>query len=262
MDEVPPLATVLEHPRCRTALQRGPEQRGDTGVGGVTRHPGPVHVVVAQRGHPPADGPRPREGQVLLRELGGGVDVARIKRGVLGHQAGGERLTALWAGRFEASRRQVGHRARPRPYGTVLRALVASFSVDHHRTRQHQAPYPGLGHAGQQHRGTQVVAAHVGGGVGEVLAEPDHRRLMADGVHTPQGLACLKSAPSGIGGGVRCAAGNSASSTRTSCPAPVRAVTTCDPMKPAPPVTRINMPPTVRPRARPATVRRRSVRGS
>ena len=56
----------------------GPEDRGHPGVRGVARHPRAVHVVVAQRGDRAAGLPGPGRGQVLLRELGGGVDAARV----------------------------------------------------------------------------------------------------------------------------------------------------------------------------------------
>src|SRR3984957_14748613 len=46
VDEVALLAAILEDPGGAAALERGSEDRGDTGVGRVPRHSRPVDVVV------------------------------------------------------------------------------------------------------------------------------------------------------------------------------------------------------------------------
>lgn len=86
----------------------------------------------------------------------------------------------------EAARREIGLGARTGAHPTVVGAVVAPLAVDDHGPGQHQFAHPALRHRRQQHRGAQVVAAHIGGGVREVLAEADHRRLVAYGVHATQ----------------------------------------------------------------------------
>ena len=78
--------------------------------GRVARHPRPVHVVVAQGDDGRAGLARPRRAaQVLLVQLGGGVDVARIGRGVLvdRHPRGHRRAQHRAAG-LEPTRVQIG----------------------------------------------------------------------------------------------------------------------------------------------------------
>ena len=86
VDEVASLGAVLEDPRRAAGLQGGAEERGDPGVRRVAGHPGAVHVVVAQRYRLAFGRPGPGAGEVLLRDLGGGVDVARLERCFLGDQ--------------------------------------------------------------------------------------------------------------------------------------------------------------------------------
>ena len=81
--------------------QRRAEDARDAGVGRVARHPRAVDVVVAQRGDRRAGLARERGAQVLLRHLRRGVDVARVRRRVLGHRA-----------RARAARRRPGTAAR------------------------------------------------------------------------------------------------------------------------------------------------------
>ena len=120
VDEVAALPAVLEDARCPAVLQGRPEDRGHPAVRRVPRHPRPVHVVVAQ-GHDRTAGlPAPRRAQMLLRDLGGGVDAARVERGVLGDQSRGERGRADRAAGLEPSRHQVGR--RPRGPGAPSRA--------------------------------------------------------------------------------------------------------------------------------------------
>ncbi|GAA5020861.1 hypothetical protein GCM10025734_75480 [Kitasatospora paranensis] len=67
-----------------------------------------------------------------------------------------------------------------------------------------------------------------------------------------------KTTPSGYRGAIPpgCTAGSRASSTLTPCPSRANCRATADPMNPAPPVSRISMPPTlVRPEAGAARAR-------
>ncbi|CAM5674461.1 hypothetical protein SBADM41S_01549 [Streptomyces badius] len=186
VDEVAPLAAVLVDPGGLAARQGRAEERGDPRVRGVARHARPVHVVVAQGDRPAAGRPCPGGGQVLLGQLGRRVHVAGIRRRVLGHQTGRQFRPAVLAARLEASRPQVGLRARAGADRAVPGAVVATLAVDHHGPGQHQVPDPGRRHLRQQHRRTEVVAPHVQRGVREVLAEADHGRLVAHGVHPGQ----------------------------------------------------------------------------
>ena len=64
--------------------ERGAEDAGHAGVRRVARHPRAVDVVVAQRRRRSRRSRARSAAQVLLGDLGGGVDVARVQRGVLG----------------------------------------------------------------------------------------------------------------------------------------------------------------------------------
>ena len=105
--EVAPLA---RRPRTRAArcpaASDGAEDARHAGVGRVARHPRTVDVVVAQRGDGRAGLAGERGAQVLLRDLGRGVDVARVERRVLGHRLGRQRAAAARARRLEAARRR------------------------------------------------------------------------------------------------------------------------------------------------------------
>lgn len=123
---------------------------------------------------------------MFLGEFGGRVDVARVGRRVLGDEAGAERGAALRAGRLEAAGVQVGGGARTRADGAVPGAVVPPFAVDHHRPGDDQVPHTRRRHLGEQHRRPEVVAADVRRGVRELLAHPDHRRLVAHRVDPGQ----------------------------------------------------------------------------
>ena len=71
----------------------------------------------------------------------------------------------------------------------MLGAPVTALAVDHHRAGEHQPPDPGAVHRREQHGGAEVVVPDVGRQVLQVDAEPDHRRLVADGVNAVQGGA-------------------------------------------------------------------------
>ena len=113
----------------------------------------------------------------------------------------------------------------------MLRARVAALAVDDHARGEHEAPAEAARAASARSSCAvrEVVVADVVGDVAEVDAEPDHRRLVADGGDAVDaaraatvGIAQVALEPLGAAGSryagrSRCAAGRSASSTRTSC---------------------------------------------
>jgi hypothetical protein len=182
VDEVAALAAVLQHLWCPPGREGAAEDGRDPGVGGVAGHPRAVDVVVAQRrDHRPARGHR-HQRQLLLMQLGGGVDAARVGHHILGHWQRLQVPTATGAGRLEPARFQSRWRSRAGADRTMLEAPVATLAVDHHRAGQQQPVDP----AGtpvqraQQPRGSQGVVAHVVHHVAQVAAQPDHGRLVAD----------------------------------------------------------------------------------
>src|SRR5690606_11516568 len=104
---------------CLAPGEGGAEEGSDTGVRGVTGHPGAVHVVVAQGRRRPAGAAGPGGGQVLLGQFRRGVYVAGVGRGVLADQAGAQALPALRAGRLEPARVEIGGGPWSWPYGPV-----------------------------------------------------------------------------------------------------------------------------------------------
>ena len=68
----------------------------------------------------------------------------------------------------------------------MLGAVVAPLPVHDHGAGEHQPADPGFVHRGQQHSGAEIVVSSVVGPVGRVEAVPDHRRLMAHGIHPGQ----------------------------------------------------------------------------
>jgi hypothetical protein len=181
VDEVAPLAAVLEHARGAAGGEGGAEDAGHPGVRRVARHPRAVHVVVAQRGHGHARLVAVRRAQVLLRQLRRRVDAARVERRVLGHRLRRERAPAARAGRLEAAGVEVGGPARRRSDDAVLGARVAALAVDDHARGEHEpARESAPGERPQQLGGRQVVVRHVGGQVVQVDAEAHHRGLVRD----------------------------------------------------------------------------------
>jgi hypothetical protein len=182
MDEVAPLAAVLQHLRRLPGRQGAAEDGRHTGIGGVAGHPRTVDVVVAQgRDRRPARG-HGRERQVFLVELGGGVDAAWVGFGLLGHRQRLEVAPAGWAWRLPAAGGQPCLVSGCGAHPAVGLAAVATLAVDDHRAGQQQ-PVDPAGAAvqrGQQPGGAQGVVAHVVHDVGQVLAQPDHGRLVAD----------------------------------------------------------------------------------
>src|SRR5207249_3683342 len=78
VDEVPRLAPVLEDVRGPTGGQGAAEDRRHAGVGRVPGHAGPVDVVVAEGDDGGTGVAAPQAAEVLLVQLGGGVDVAGV----------------------------------------------------------------------------------------------------------------------------------------------------------------------------------------
>ena len=124
---------------------------------------------------------------MLLGQLGGGVHGAGVGGSVLADRPGGQRPPARRAQRFEAARVQVGDGPRARPHHAVERALVPALPVHDHRAREDEPPYAGSGHGGEQDGGPEVVAGDVLRRVGDAVAEPDHGRLVTDGVDAREG---------------------------------------------------------------------------
>lgn len=114
------------------------------------------------------------------------VHVPRIRRRALTDQARRELGSAVGAAGLETPCAEVFGPPWPGAYRSVPLAGVPALSVDHHRPGEDQLPDPGRGHLRQQHRRPEVVAADVLGGVREVLAQADHRRLVAHRVHPAQ----------------------------------------------------------------------------
>jgi hypothetical protein len=186
--EVAALAAVFEDPRGDAVLQAGAEYRGHPGVGRVPGHPRAVHVVVPQRHRGPAGEPGPVGRQVLLRDLAGGVGVARVQGGVLAHGRPGQGQTAPRAARLENAGLEVGSGPGERPDGAVAGAFVGAFPVHHHRRGEHQPGHAPAAHGVQQHRRPRHVHVGVQRQVGERHAQSHHRRQMADRVHAVESV--------------------------------------------------------------------------
>jgi len=103
VDEVPTLATVLEHPWCLAAVKGAGEERRDPGVGGFARHAGSEDVVQSQRDRCAARLAGPDRAEVLLGDLGRRIRVARVHGRVLTHHARQEVGTTDGARRLKAT---------------------------------------------------------------------------------------------------------------------------------------------------------------
>lgn len=123
---------------------------------------------------------------MLLRQFRRGVHVPRVRRCVLADQTRRECCPAVGAAWLEPPGRQVVDPARSRAHRSVPLARVPALAVDHHRPGEDEFPDPAGRHLRQQDRRSEVVAANVLGGVGEVLPEADHRSLVTHRVHSAQ----------------------------------------------------------------------------
>ena len=132
---------------------------------------------------------------MLLGELGRRVHVPRVGGGVLADKTGGEVLPAHRARGLEAARVELGHGPRPGPHDPVPRTRVPSLAVHDHRPGEHEGPHTRLGHGREQHGRAQVVVRDVVRRVGDPVAEPDLRGLVAHGIHTCQGAAHRRGVP-------------------------------------------------------------------
>ena len=121
---------------------------------------------------------------MLLVELGRGVDAARLGRRVLADR-GAARAAAPQRGQG-GSKRPASRSAGARGAGRTSpwrRAQVAALAVDDHAAGEDQrAAEVGARQRREQPRGAEVVGGDVVGDLGEVEAEADHRRLVADRV--------------------------------------------------------------------------------
>ena len=109
VDEVPHLSTVFEDARCVTPAKGAHKKAGDTGVRRVHRAPRTENIVVAKRDDRSTRFVSEDGAQVLLVDLGGGVDIAGVKRGILTHTLGDKIATARGAHWLE--------RPRPKSFG-------------------------------------------------------------------------------------------------------------------------------------------------
>ena len=127
---------------------------------------------------------------MLLVELRGGVDGARIEDRALAHGHRAQRLPAPRAGRLELARRE--RRARPRRGrdAAVPAAPVGAVSVHHDARPEHDAAgeAPG-GESAQEDGRAEVVVRDVVRGVTHIDTHANHGRLVRDRGHTPHG-AC------------------------------------------------------------------------
>ncbi len=185
--EVTPLAPVLEDLRGGAGGEAAAEDAGDPCVRGVARHPRAVDVVVAQRRQRHAALAREGRAQVLLMQLGRGVDAARISRGALADQERLEVAPAARAARLEAAGVEICRGARRRRRVAVARAAVAALAIHDHAAGEDEGPAKSRpGGRREQFGGAEAVVGDVVGQVAEVGAEADHRGLVADGVGVVQ----------------------------------------------------------------------------
>ncbi len=189
VDEVPQLPPVLEDLRRPAAFQRGPEDRRDTRVGRVPRHPRAVHVVIAERDRRPAGHPRPDGRQVLLGDLAGRVRAARVERRVLGHRGRREPAGAFRAARLEPAVAQVAGAPRRGTDPPVPGAVVGALPVHDHRRGEHEPPDPAAAHRLEQHRGAGDVDVGICRQVRHVDAEADQGGLVTHHVGARHGPA-------------------------------------------------------------------------
>ncbi len=181
VDEVAPLAAVLEHARRAAGGVGGAEDARDAGVGRVARHPRAVDVVVAQRGDGHARLAR------VTRRTGAPARAWSRRTRCAGPAARPPAPSPAASGRPQrgqgGSKRPASRSAATRCAGrdhAVLGARVAALAVDDHARGEHEpAGEAARGERAQQLRGGEVVVGDVLGQVAEVDAEPDHRRLVA-----------------------------------------------------------------------------------
>ena len=138
VDEIAGLPAVLEHPWRLASFDGGPEDRCHAGVRRVLRHPGSVDIVVTQGGHGDAVLSTERGAEVLLVQLGGGVDVAWVGWRLLADGCPPRRATAGRAAGIEAAGGEVFRGAGAGSDIAVASASVTPLAVDHHARRQHQ----------------------------------------------------------------------------------------------------------------------------
>ena len=188
MHEVATLPSVFRHSRRHAPLECAAEDARHTRIRGVARHTGAVDVVVAEPARIDAVLPGERGQEVLLVELGRGIDVARIGRRVLGHGLGRQFAATLIAPRLEGSGVEVLDPTGTRPHDPVVPTSVAAFAVDDHgRGQDGPACEAQLVEDPQSDGPADVVVLHISRRVAEVEPESDLSGLMADGVGTDHG---------------------------------------------------------------------------
>ena len=133
MDEVAPLAAVLEDARRLATQQAVGEDRRDSGVRSVSRHPRAVDVVEAEGGDGSCGLPAPDRRQLLPVRLRCRIGVARIQRRRLRHQFGIQIITAGRAQGVEAPCIKIIPTAWWRANRAVFCTAVAALAIDDHR---------------------------------------------------------------------------------------------------------------------------------
>ena len=151
--EVAALAAVFEDPGRHAVLQRGAEDRGHSRVRRVARHPGAVHVVVAQRDGRAAGHPRPVGRQVLLGQLARRVGVTRVQRRRPRRTVAEDSCDpqAGQRGSNTPASRSAAARGSGRT-GPCSGHSYAALAVDDHRGGQHQPRHALPRHRGEQDR--------------------------------------------------------------------------------------------------------------
>ena len=116
---------------------------------------------------------------MLLGDLRGGITRARIERCVFGNLLPGDRVATRGAARIEDAGIEVGPFAHSRRHDPVLRAVITTVAVDHHRRGQDKILDAAPRHSGQQHGRAVVVVGRVVGKILGVHAIADDGGLAA-----------------------------------------------------------------------------------
>lgn len=118
--------------------------------------------------------------QVLLVQLGGRVDVARIEWRVLRDRPREQRGAARRARRIEQAAIQVDHPPGRWSHHTVVEAPVSPLAIHDHRRGEHDAATEvDVVHRREPHDPADVVHVDIVPGVGEVDPQADLARLVA-----------------------------------------------------------------------------------
>ncbi len=177
------LDTVFGRRRRDAMLEHAAEDRCDTGVRSVVRHPRPVDVVVAKSRHRHASPARERELQVLLMDLGRRVAGPRLEPCRLRYDPWLSRSPALGVGDLELTAGQRPDRSRTRPHDSMCPIAGTPLAVRNHAARSCFAPVESAAcQLSQQLGGADGVVSYVVWQVEYVRSEAHHLSLMADSI--------------------------------------------------------------------------------